>query len=331
MKKIVLEEHLSTELNNIQWNSAGEAIRNGKTYMEEIDKRLLDISKRIAEMDENGIEISILSLTSPGAQSILDASKATSFAQKTNDEIYEKFISKNPERFYAFATVALQSPKNAVKELERTIKEYGFKGVLINGYTNIGNQNTALYLDEEIVWEFWDKVAELNVPVYLHPREPLSTQCRIYEGYSSLIGSAWAFAHETATHAIRLMLCGLFDKYPNLTIILGHLGEGLPLMLPRLEHRLKMQREGEGLGIFQRKNISEYFTNNFYVTTSGHFHTKSLLNTISEIGMDRVMFSTDYPYESMKEASEWLDHALISDNDRIKIGRTNAAKLFNLS
>ncbi|MDW9380704.1 amidohydrolase family protein, partial [Chryseobacterium sp. JV558] len=220
-KKIVLEEHLSTSLNNSLWDASGEAARNGKKYMENVDQKLLDISQRLAEMDENGIDISILSLTSPGAQSILDIPKAVDFAKKTNDEIYDKFTSKNQDRLSAFATVALQSPRDAAAEMERAVKELGFKGVLINGYTNIGDENTAQYLDEEPVWEFWDKVAELNVPVYLHPRESLPTQRRIYEGYSSLVGSAWGFAHETATHAIRLMLSGLFDKYPNINIILG--------------------------------------------------------------------------------------------------------------
>ena len=217
----------------------------------------------------------------------------------------------------------------AADELERAVKDLGMKGALINGYTNIGNADTAQYLDEPPMWEFWERVAALDVPVYLHPREPLPNQQRIYAGYSSLVGSAWGFAHETATHAIRLMLSGLFDRYPNLSVLLGHLGEGLPLMLPRLEHRLSMQHEGTGLGRAQRP-VSEYFSRNFFITTSGHFHTKGLLNAISEVGVDRVLFSADYPYESMATASEWFDHALLSENDRAKIGRSNAARLFGL-
>jgi predicted TIM-barrel fold metal-dependent hydrolase len=134
---------------------------------------------------------------------------------------------------------------------------------------------------------------------------------------------------ETATHAIRLMLSGLFDKYPNLTIILGHLGEGLPFMLPRLEHRLSMQRDGQGLGS-AKLPVSHYFSRNFYLTTSGHFHTKGLLDAISEIGVDRLLFSADYPYESMVTTSQWFDNALLSTNDREKIGRTNAQTLFRL-
>lgn len=322
--KIVLEEHVTTPLNNSLWDSSGEAARNGKAYMDDVERKLLETEQRITEMDRCGIDMAVLSLTTPGAQSILDTNKAIDFAIQTNDHIAENFVSRHPDRFRAFATVALQSPRAAADELQRAVTRLGFKGALINGYT--GNKDTARYLDEAPVWEFWDRVAQLDVPVYLHPREPLPSQRRIYEGYSSLVGSAWGFAHETATHAIRLMLSGLFDRYPNLTIILGHLAEGLPLMLPRLEHRLRMQQKGEGLGSAKRP-VGDYFSRNFYLTTSGHFHTKGLLDAVSEIGVDRVLFSVDYPYESMATASEWFDAALISENDREKIGRTNALRL----
>jgi gamma-resorcylate decarboxylase len=327
--KVVLEEHLSTSLNNRLWDAAGEAARNGKAYMDDVEARLLDVDRRLADMDRNGIDVAILSLTSPGAQSILDPREAIEFARKTNDEIAEKFTSRDPQRLRAFATVAMQSPSKAADELERAVKELGMLGALINGYTNVGSTHAAQYLDESPVWEFWDRVAQLGVPVYLHPREPLPDQQRIYEGYPSLVGSAWAFAHETATHAVRLMLSGLFDRYPDLTIIIGHLGEGLPLMLPRLEHRLRMQHDGVGLGDAKRP-VGEYLSRNFYITTSGHFHTTGLHNAMGEIGIDRVMFSVDYPYESMAMASDWFDNMVIAENDRQKIGRDNAMRLFKL-
>lgn len=327
--KIVLEEHLSTPLNNSFWDAAGEAARNGKAYMDDVEARLVDVDRRLEDMDRNGIDIAILSLTSPGAQSILDPREAVAFARETNDEIAERLTSRDPERLRAFATVALQSPGEAADELERAVKDLGMLGSLINGYTNIGSMHAAQYLDETPVWEFWDRVAQLDVPVYLHPREPLPALQRIYDGYPSLVGSAWGFAHETATHAIRLMLSGLFDRYPNLTIILGHLGEGLPLMLPRLEHRLRMQHDGIGLGQAKR-TVGEYLSRNFYITTSGHFHTAGLHSAIGEIGIDRVMFSVDYPYENMAMASDWFDGAVIAENDREKIGRGNAMRLFKL-
>jgi 2,3-dihydroxybenzoate decarboxylase len=328
--KIALEEHMNTVEHNQLWDQQLEAARNGKEYMETVHRQLLDTDERIERMDNCGIETAIVAMTANSAQGITDPKLAVEFAKRTNDTIAETFSRRHPGRLQAFATVALQNPAAAADELERAVRELGMKGTMIYGYTNIGNKETAQYLDEPPVWEFWDRVAKLNVPVYLHPREPLPNQRRIYEGYPSLIGSAWGFAVETGTHAVRLILSGLFDKYPNLTIILGHMGEGLPHLLPRLEWRLYKQREGFGATNLKKK-ISDYFLQNFYVTTSGHFHTKTLLNAIAEVGVDRVMFSVDYPYEDMEDAAAWFDSAPLSEKDRQTIGRDNARRLFALS
>jgi gamma-resorcylate decarboxylase len=249
-------------------------------------------------------------------------------AKKMNDHMANFFVKNNPGRFLGFATVPLQDPAAAAKELERAVKELGFVGANINGYTNIGDENTARYLDEQPVWEFWAHVQTLDVPVYLHPRVPLPNQQRIYQGYEGLLGSAWGFGVETSTHALRMILSGLFDKYPKLNIVLGHLGEALPFTLPRAEHRLRHQKR-ETHGKHERPPM-DYLRNNFYLTTSGTFRSQTLLNTILEVGTDRVLFSVDYPYESMRELVPWFDTCPISENDRLKIGRTNAAKLFKL-
>jgi gamma-resorcylate decarboxylase len=327
--KIALEEHLSTAENNKLWDSAGESSRNGKAYTEYIESHLVDIDERLKIMDATGIERTILSLTSPGIQSITDSDRAKEFAQRTNDLVRNDFVAKHPDRFSMFASLPTQDPEAAADELRRSVTQLNAVGALVNGYTNIGDTEHAVYLDDESFEPLWSAVADLEVPLYLHPREPLPNQVRIYEGYSSLVGSAWAFAHETGTHAVRLMLSGLFDRYPSIQIILGHLGEGLPFLLPRLEHRLNMQRDGVGLGA-ARRSVSEYFNDNFYITTSGHFHTRTLFNTISEIGVDRVMFSADYPYEYMEEAATWFDNSLLCHNDALKIGRENAQRLFGL-
>jgi predicted TIM-barrel fold metal-dependent hydrolase len=327
--KIALEEHVSTRLNNTLWDSAGEADRNGAAYMADVEAKLLDTDERIELMDTYGIETTILSLTSPGIQSILDTEHAAETARESNDTVRAQYVDAYPTRLGFFAAVAMQDPEGAAAELERAVTELGAKGALINGYTNIGDHDIGRYLDDPVNLPFWDKVSQLNVPVYLHPREPLPGQQRIYQGYESLVGSAWGFGHETATHAVRLMLSGLFDTYPGIQIIVGHLGEGLPFLLPRLEHRLNKQHEGAGLGTARRK-VSEYLSNNFILTTSGHFHTRTLLNAISEIGSDRLLFSVDYPYESMADAVEWFDNSLLSHNDRAKIGRENAQRIFNL-
>jgi gamma-resorcylate decarboxylase len=327
--KIALEEHLSTAENNKLWDSAGESSRNGKAYTEYIESHLVDIDERLKIMDATGIERTILSLTSPGIQSITDSDRAKEFAQRTNDLVRNDFVAKHPDRFSMFACLPTQDPEAAADELRRSVTQLNAVGALVNGYTNVGDAEHAVYLDDESFEPLWSAVADLQVPLYLHPREPLPNQVRIYEGYSSLVGSAWAFAHETGTHAVRLMLSGLFDRYPSIQIILGHLGEGLPFLLPRLEHRLNMQRDGVGLGA-ARRSVSEYFNDNFYITTSGHFHTRTLFNTISEIGVDRVMFSADYPYEYMEEAATWFDNSLLCHNDALKIGRENAQRLFGL-
>ena len=170
--KIALEEHVSTPKNNSLWDSTGEASRNGSEYMMDVERRLLDRSYQLDEMAQRNIDHVILSLTSPGAQSILDKATAVSFARETNDYIIENYVKPNPDKFSAFATLALQNPEAAAEELERAVKKLGLKGALINGYTNVRDSEHGLYLDDESMLVFWDKVNELNVPVYLHTRDP---------------------------------------------------------------------------------------------------------------------------------------------------------------
>ncbi|MCY8309871.1 amidohydrolase family protein [Bacillus vallismortis] len=323
--KIALEEHWESP----DFPATGSHNFTDDEYFNAVQKRLQEFENRIEDMDRNGIRTSILSLTQPGIEGITDPERAVKLAKQMNDHAAEFFVSKHPDRFKAFAAVPLQDPEEAAKELERAVNELGFVGALVNGYSNIGDENNAQYLDEPQVRPFWEKAAQLKVPVYLHPRIPLPNQQRIYKGYEGLLGSAWGFGFETATHAIRLMLSGLFDEYPDLTVILGHLGEGLPFTLPRVEHRLRHQRP-ETHGNHQ-KAPTEYLRKNFYLTTSGVFRTQALIDTLLEVGSDRILFSVDYPYETMEEISSWFDQCPISETDRYKIGTENAAKLFQLN
>lgn len=322
--KIALEEHIESA----DFPATGHHDFTDKAYFAEVQKRLREYRLRLRDMDATGIETTILSLTQPGIEGITDRVQAIELAKKMNDHLAEFFVANNPGRFYGFAAVPVQDPQAAGDELERAVKQLGFKGALINGYSNIGDENTAQYLDEPQVWEFWARVQELDVPVYLHPRIPLPNQQRIYRGYQGLLGSAWGFGFETATHAIRLMLSGLFDQFPGINIILGHLGEALPFTLPRVEHRLRHQRH-ETHGKHQKPPM-DYLRENFYLTTSGTFRTQGFLDTLLEVGSDRVLFSVDYPYESMRELAPWFDVCPISEADRLKIGRTNSQKLFKL-
>ncbi len=326
--KIALEEHFSTELNNKYWDSKGEESRNGEAYGRDVERRLLDPELCLREMDRAGIELSIMSLTSPGVQSVVDPKEAAELAQSSNDYA-ASFIKEHPGRFQAFAAVPLQNPQLAAQELDRAVQKLGLKGALINGYSNVGPGESVQYLDAKAVWPFWEKVSKLNVPVYLHPREPLPSQTRSVEGYPELVGSAWAFTYETASHAIRLMLSGLFDEFPNLRIILGHLGEGLPYVLPRLQHRLDEQRDGER-GTKAKRRVSYYFSSNFWVTTSGHHHTKPFLEVVEQLGPEKVLFSVDYPYEQMDAGGRWFDDLQISNELKRRVGRDNADQLFGL-
>jgi gamma-resorcylate decarboxylase len=325
--KIALEEHVVLPALSAPGAAGSSPDVNDVDYFADVRRRLADVDLRLADMDRCGIETMVLSLSQPGIQAIPDARTAVETSRRVNDELVEQFIAAHPTRFAGFAAVPLQDPSAAGDELERAVKQLGLKGALINGYSNVDDAGTAQYLDEPPVWDFWARVAALDVPVYLHPRDPLASQQRIYAGYPVLVGSAWGFGVETATHALRLMLSGLFDRYPNLTVILGHLAEGLPFLLPRVEHRLRHAKpEARGR---QTQPLMHYLHQNFVVTTSGAFRTPALIDTLLEVGADRILFSIDYPYESMQEQSDWFDGLPISPADRVKIGRDNARALLN--
>ena len=269
------------------------------------------------------MEKMIVSLHAPAVQRIDDKRKAIEVARRANDLLAQQ-IAKRPDRFEGFAALAMQDPDAAAKELQRCVKDFGFKGAMVNGYSQLGNPENCLYYDLREYWDFWGVVEQLDVPFYLHPREP--SQRRAYEGHPWLIGPAYGFAAETGLHALRLLGSGLFDKYPRLTLILGHLGEALPFNLHRMDQRIAWSP----MGYPAKKKISEYFQRNVYITTAGNFRTQSLISCMLEIGADRILFSTDYPFEQVREAAEWFDAASISEADRLKIGRLNALELFKI-
>jgi gamma-resorcylate decarboxylase len=332
--KIALEEHFilpsfgTYGADASALDGATKAHNSDPEYFADVQKRLGEATLRLEDMDRCGIEHILLSLTQPGIQGIPDRAIAVETAKRMNDDLAEQFLAAHPNRFAGFAAVALQDVRAAGDELERAVSQLGFKGVMINGYSNIGDMDTAQYLDEPPVWDFWARVDALDVPVYLHPRSPLPSQRRVYEGYPALADSAWGFGAETAAHTLRLILSGLFDRFPRLRVILGHQGEGLPFLLPRVEYRLRhASPEVRGR---QLKPVTSYLRENFYLTTSGAFRTQALVDTLLEVGSDRVMFSVDYPYETMQEQSDWFDSLPISEGDRLKIGRMNAQQLLRL-
>jgi len=323
ISKITIEEHVAP---------SGKIDRTRELFDPEawakMSRSLVDIhGQLLSDMDAAGIEMSILSLVAPGIQCIPDRKKAVEAAQRSNDCMAEQ-VAKNPARFQAFAALPMQDPQAAARELVRCVKELGFKGALTDGFTQLDVEDSAVYYDRPEFWDFWGTVEALDTPFYLHPREPLPSPS--LEGFPWLRASTWAFTLDTVTHVLRLMSCGLFDKYPKLKVILGHLGETLPFLMWRIDNRIRIAPRG----IPAKKKLDEYFKSNFYVTTSGQFCTESLLNTIAWLGVDRVMFSVDYPFEKMSEAADWFDNLkatnAISDVDWVKIARGNAEKLLKL-
>src|SRR4051812_41340781 len=286
--KIAIEEHFGLEATLRE--SAEYAVPGQLNVLE---RRLLDVDdERLREMDAHGISFAILSLNAPGVQSVHDRTRAIDLARRGNDALAAG-VARHPDRFAAFAALPMQDPEAACVELTRAVTELGFKGAMVNGYSQIGSPDTVVYYDDPRYAPFWSTIAALNVPFYLHPRDPLPSRVPGYDGHPWLWGASWAFGVETATHALRLMASGIFDTHPGLTAILGHLGEMLPYCIWRFDHRVgKRPRE-----IPARKPFTHYLRSNWYVTTSGNFHTPTLVDAITELGADRVLFSVDYPFE----------------------------------
>jgi predicted TIM-barrel fold metal-dependent hydrolase len=318
MGKIALEEHFSfAETVEGSYGASGTA---------EFRRQIEDIGGiRIAEMDRGGVELCILSLLAPGIQAIPNTSQAVAVSRRANDYLAEH-VAKYPKRLKGFAALPLQDPQAAAQELTRCVKELGFCGALVNGFSQIGTADSAVYYDLPQYRPFWETVQQLDVPIYLHPRSPLPTRQQAYEGHPWLTGSAWGFAAETSIHALRLMGSGLFDEYPKLKVILGHLGEGVAFGIWRVDHRISKT----GVRPKAKLPIGQYLRESFYIATSGNFRTQALTDVLLEVGADRVLYSVDYPFEDMAEATDWFDHAAISEPDRIKIARSNARQLFRL-
>ena len=324
--KIALEEHFAIP-ETIQ-DSAGFVPDD---YWKILRARLLDIhDERLRLMDEHGIETCVLSLNAPAIQAIRDRKRAVEYARVAN-EVLAGEVAERPDRFRAFAALPLQDPDAATTELIHAVKDLDFVGALVNGFSqdeSEGDGQEPLYYDLPQYRPFWAAVEELDVPFYLHPRNPLPQDARIYDGHPWLLGPTWAFAQETAVHALRLIASGLFDEHPGLKIIVGHLGEGIPAMLYRIDHRNRWV-EAPHQYPAARKFV-DYFNENFWITTSGNFRTQSLVDAVLELGADRILFATDWPFENIDHAADWFDTASIADADRRKIGRTNSLELFKL-
>ncbi len=289
-----------------------EAYKEFATCLPEFDEL------RLQTMDKAGIDVCVLSQTSPGLQIEKDTPTAIRKSQEVNDFLALE-IQKHPSRFAGFAHLAMQEPKAAAKELERCVKDLGFRGALVNGHTN------GVYLDDERYIPFWEALNELDVPLYLHPVSSFDIP-HMFAGHPDLMGPTWGWTVETGTHALRLIVSGLFDRLPRLKIILGHMGEALPFMLWRFDSRWEIGKHSIKL----EKSLSQYIRENVVITTAGVCDNAPLLCSIESIGADNVLFSTDYPFESALVAADFIEKAPLSEDVRKKICYQNAERLLKL-
>lgn len=321
--KIAFEEHMAIEETLAQTkNFAGDSGR-----FDEFSNEILDLDElRLATMDRTGIELALLSLNAPAVQAILDRDEAVAVAVKANKRM-AKAVNDHPDRYRALAALPMQDPEAAADELKRCVNELGFKGALVNGFTQRDVEDSAIYYDVAEYRDFWAVVSDLDVPFYLHPRMNIPSQSLIYEGHPWLRSAPWGFAVETSTHALRLCGSGLFDDFPNLRIITGHLGEGIPFGLWRIDARMRFSPRGYR----GKRPLGDYFREHFHITTSGNFNDAAFRCTLEMMGADRLYFSADYPFERMEDAANWFDSTpVIDDEQRQTIGRENAIKLFDL-
>jgi len=281
--------------------------------------KLLDLGEgRLKDMEAAGIDVQVLTLTTPGVE-LFDAEVATPLARKTNNALSE-VIKTHPDRYIGFATLAPQDPQAAADELERAVTQLGFRG------WKTGSNYGDSYLDEKKYRPILERAEKLGVPIYLHPTFPAIPQLRTSYGFA-LAGAPFGFGIETAMCMMRLVLSGVFDEYPNLKIILGHLGEGLPFLLERIDFPyVRPWFTADARPPLKRKP-SDYFKDNVFVTTSGNYFEPAFMCAYQALGIERIFLATDYPYEDSKECMEFVEGLSISQEDKEKIYSLNAGQV----
>jgi predicted TIM-barrel fold metal-dependent hydrolase len=324
MRTIALEEHfVSPNFVSGPGRQFMERLRGSGPRGLRICEQLQELGDaRIAEMDAAGLDVQVLSLNSPGVEQA-DAAEQITIARDANDFLAEA-IKKHPTRLAGFAVLPIASPERAAEELERSVRQLGFKGTLINGHTR------GRYLDDRFFWPILERAVALNVPLYLHPTIPPKAVVEAsYSGFSGpvtavLSGGGWGWHIETAVHLIRMILGGVFDKFPTLQVVIGHLGEGIPFMLPRLNRNLPVEVTKLA------RPLSAYLRENVHYTFGGFNFPATFTDLLQEVGVDRIMFSVDYPYGSMEEALAFLKHLSVTPADLDRIAHGNAERLYRL-
>ena len=324
MRTITLEEHFATPG---FFDGPGRELKNraeqvGGRYANLVE-RLCDVgARRLAEMDAAGIDMQVLSLNAPGVEQ-LDAAEAIALARDANDYLHDA-VKTYPARFAGLAAVPTPAPEKAATELEHRVRQQGFKGAVINGHSR------GRYLDDRFYWPILERAEALDVPIYLHPTPPPKPVLDTYYGgfapmmSEMLAGGAWGWHIETAVHVIRLIAGGVFDRFPKLQVVIGHMGEGLPFMFQRFDIIPQAVTKLE-------RPIKAYLRDNVHYTFSGFNFPPAFLDLLLELGgVDRIMFSADHPFQSMKAARAFLEQIPVSAADKERIAHGNAEKLFRL-
>lgn len=317
MRKIALEEHFTTP--ELAKNYVARPTQSDALFAD-VERRLADFDElRLEMMDKTGIEMMVLSVTTPGVQGVSDSREPIRLAHSANDFLARE-VQKRPDRYAGFAHLAMQDADAAAAELERAVMELGFRGALINGQTN------GHYLDEDQYVPFWERVQELDVPVYLHPGN-MADHPAMFAQRPELDGPIFAWTADTAAHALRLVFGGTLTRFPNVKIILGHMGETLPFLLWRLDSRREFDL---GYKLAPEALPSAIIKRNIAITTSGVCDAGALLAAIQALGDDNVMFSVDYPYEDPQVAADFIESAPIGEDVRAKVCYGNAERLLHL-
>jgi uncharacterized protein len=322
MRTIALEEHFATSgfLDGPGRKLKERAQQSGR--LAALLAQLIDVGDaRVAAMDAAGIDVQAMSLTAPGVEQ-LEVEEAKAVAREANAFLAEA-IRRHPTRFFGLAALPIGDPRAAVEELEHATGDGGFKGVVINGH------HRGRYLDDRFFWPILARAESMRLPIYLHPTQsPQAVIDAWYDGLSPIVGemmagAGWGWHIETALHVLRMILGGVFDAHPALQIVVGHMGESLPSMLQRVDVMSPAMTE-------LKKPISAYLRENIHYTFSGFNFLPTFLDLMLEVGVDRIMFSTDHPYQSMADGCAFLDRLPVSDADRERIAHGNAERLFGV-
>lgn len=322
MRIITLEEHITTPLfvKSMAHLEGGHA---SNPFMQKMQAKLLDVKRsRLADMDAAGIDMQVLSLAGAGLDR-LEPEVATYLARATNDTL-AAIVKAHPKRYAAFATLNLQEPAKAVTELRRCVRRLGFKGAMIHGTCN------GLFLDDARFAPVLEAAQTLDVPIYLHPAPPPTAVQRAYfsglaPDVSFLLSTAgWGWHVETGMHCLRMIVAGVFDHFPRLKVIIGHMGEDLPYSIARADAVLSHGSQK------LRGSIADYFHEHFYITTSGYFTLPPLLCALQVVGADRILFSVDYPFSPNETGRQFLDSLPLNPDDMAKITHRNAERLLKL-